>query len=61
MSLPLTQHQIEIERNLRAWESKPLLQEIYTGFYRRIIGLIDTTIPGQIVELGSGIGNLKAH
>src|SRR5262245_30239018 len=61
MSVPLTQHQLEIERNLRAWKSKPLLQEIYTGFYRQIVGLIDTTIPGKIVELGSGIGNLKAH
>jgi SAM-dependent methyltransferase len=61
MSAPLTQHQIEIERNLRAWKSKPLLQEIYRGFYRQILELIDTAIPGNIVELGSGIGNLKAH
>lgn len=58
---PLEQHQAEIQENLRHWRDKPLLQEIYAGFYRRILGQIDTTIPGRIVEIGSGIGNLKAH
>src|SRR5260370_29029077 len=57
----LSQHQAEIERNRRAWEAKPLLQRIYAGFYERILGLIDPAVPGQIVEIGSGIGNLKAH
>ncbi len=57
---PLTQHQIEIERNLRSWQSKPLLQKIYAGFYERISKLIDRNLPGTIVEIGSGIGNLKA-
>jgi SAM-dependent methyltransferase len=56
---PLQQHQVEIERNLRAWQQKPLLQKIYAHFYERIIALIDTQIPGRIVEIGSGIGNLK--
>ena len=36
MTAPLAQHQAEIERNLRAWNAKPLLKEIYAGFYRRI-------------------------
>lgn len=58
---PLEQHQIEIQKNLRAWNAKPLLQTIYAGFYRQIISVIDTQIPGRIVELGSGIGNLKTH
>jgi SAM-dependent methyltransferase len=61
MTTALTQHQVEIERNLRAWQNKPLLREIYAGFYRRILTLIDPTIEGRIVEIGSGIGNLKAH
>jgi SAM-dependent methyltransferase len=61
MTTPLAQHQAEIERNLRAWQSKPLLREIYAGFYRRILALIDPAVPGRVVELGSGIGNLKAH
>lgn len=61
MNLPLGQHQTEIERNRRAWESKPLLREIYASFYRRIIELMDCSLPGRIVEIGSGIGNLKSH
>jgi len=60
MTAPLTQHQAEIERNLRAWNNKPLLQTIYADFYQRILALINPAIPGRIVEIGSGIGNLKA-
>jgi SAM-dependent methyltransferase len=58
---PAEQHQVEIQKNLRAWEAKPLLQKIYASFYRRILALIDAQLPGRIVEIGSGIGNLKAH
>lgn len=58
---PLDQHQIEIEKNLAAWRNKPLLQEIYAGFYRRILRHIDPSLPGAVVEIGSGIGNLKSH
>jgi len=61
MSLPLGQHQAEIERNLAAWQNKPLLRDIYASFYARIIALIDRGVPGRIVEVGSGIGNLKTH
>jgi hypothetical protein len=55
----LNQHQIEIQSNQRVWESKPLLREIYGQFYSSIRTLIDPRIPGVIVEIGSGIGNLK--
>jgi SAM-dependent methyltransferase len=58
---PTEQHQVEIQKNLRHWEGKPLLREIYAGFYRRIVALIDAQLPGRVVEIGSGIGNLKAH
>ena len=58
---PLEQHQIEIEQNLARWRGKPLLQKIYAGFYENILQHIDTTAPGAVVEIGSGIGNLKAH
>lgn len=61
MSIALEQHQIEIEANLRAWQGKPLLREIYAGFYRRIVAQIDPSLPGRIVEIGSGVGNLKSH
>ena len=57
----LVRHQEELQRNYRFWKAKPLLQQVYAGFYKRIISLIDLGIPGGIVEIGSGIGNLKAH
>ena len=55
----IDQHQIEILKNKQAWESKQLLRTIYSMFYSQIAALIDPTIEGKIVELGSGIGNLK--
>jgi SAM-dependent methyltransferase len=58
---PLEQHQIEIEQNLAKWRNKPLLQKIYAGFYEKILQHIDANAAGAIVEIGSGIGNLKAH
>lgn len=61
MSTPLAQHQVEIHANLKAWQGKPLLRAIYAGFYERIVAQIDTTIPGRIVEIGSGVGNLKSR
>ncbi len=61
MALPLSQHQAEIERNGSAWQAKPLLRETYADFYHRIAALVDLTRPGRIVEIGSGIGNLRAH
>jgi SAM-dependent methyltransferase len=61
MSLPLDQHQIEIRRNLEAWHRKPLLQELYQGFYERIMNLLNPRLAGRVVEIGSGIGNLKSH
>lgn len=61
MTVPLAQHQTEIQANLSAWQNKPLLQRIYAGFYERILALIDPATPGRIVEIGSGIGNLKGR
>ena len=59
--IDLDQHQTEIQQNLRSWQAKPLLQQIYAGFYQRIVALIDRQIPGTVLEIGSGIGNLKTH
>lgn len=58
---PITQHQIEIRKNIEAWKEKSLLREIYDDFYRRILELIDPDMPGRLLEIGSGIGNLKKH
>jgi SAM-dependent methyltransferase len=60
MSRPLEQHQVEIERNLRAWQNKSLLRAVYRRFYERVVALINPNVPGRIVEIGSGIGNLKS-
>jgi SAM-dependent methyltransferase len=56
----IEQHQIEILRNKHAWESKRLLRTIYESFYNQIAALIDPVLKGKIVELGSGVGNLKS-
>ena len=61
MATALTQHQIEIQRNLGAWEGKSLLRAVYEKFYERIVQLIDQSLSGLVVEIGSGIGNLKAR
>jgi len=56
----IEQHQTEILRNKEAWESKRLLRTIYDSFYHRITMFIDPDLKGKIVELGSGVGNLKS-
>src|SRR4051812_7724822 len=61
MSAPLDQHQAEIQLNRQSWDRKPLLRDIYRRFYERIIAQVDRTVPGRVVEIGSGIGNLREH
>ncbi len=58
-SVPIGQHNIEIERNLESWNRKPVLRRAYRDFHRRIAAHIDRRLPGRIVELGSGIGNIR--
>jgi SAM-dependent methyltransferase len=45
---------------LNHWNKKKVLREIYSSFYQLISKELDTSLPGKIVEIGSGIGNLKA-
>lgn len=61
MSLSLEQHNIEIQENRTLWEKKPLLRKVYAQFYREIARRLNPAIPGLIVELGSGMGNIKEH
>jgi SAM-dependent methyltransferase len=56
---PPSQHLIEIRRNKEAWERKPLLRTVYSAFYARVRENLAPG-PGLIVELGSGIGAVKA-
>ncbi len=55
----IEQHNFEIHANAEVWRRKPLLRDIYDEFYK----LISTELPpddmGPVVELGSGMGNIK--
>ncbi len=51
-------HAEEAEQNLASWRKKPLLQEIYRDFHRRIAAELAPG-DGLCVELGSGIGNIR--
>ena len=58
-TLPVDQHNREILRNREIWLRKPLLRDNYRHFYRQVAAQIDPRLPGPIVELGSGMGNIK--
>ena len=58
--LPAEQHNIEIQQNQDSWQKKPLLHQIYQGFYREMAALLRPEIAGSTVELGSGMGNIKS-
>jgi SAM-dependent methyltransferase len=59
MSTPLEQHNIEIHQNRKNWDRKPGLRAVYGRFYREIAARIRSDAGGSIVELGSGLGNIK--
>jgi len=61
VSLSVEQHNIEILQNRELWEKKPLLRKVYAQFYREIARRLTPALPGLIVELGSGMGNIKQH
>ncbi|MGH9941435.1 MAG: methyltransferase domain-containing protein [Pyrinomonadaceae bacterium] len=52
-------HQESLKRNLRGWEKKPLLRLIYRSFHELIAANVRGPATGLVVELGSGIGNIK--
>ena len=55
----LEQHNVEIHSNVEAWRRKPVLQKIYDGFYSRIAAELPPADLGPVIELGSGMGNIK--
>lgn len=59
IGLSTEQHRIEAERNAVIWQRKPILRRVYAEFYREIVKWIDRNKPGRVVEIGSGIGNLR--
>ncbi len=58
MSISISKHQIEIEKNRDLWRRKPLLRKIYKRFYDTIKVRLN---PGVTLELGSGIGQIKTY
>jgi SAM-dependent methyltransferase len=55
----VTRHNDEIQENKRLWERKPSLRKSYTVFHRLIARHLSNVPGGKVVELGSGIGNIK--
>ena len=60
-AVDLNQHNREIHENRVFWQKKPLLRRVYAGFYLEMARQVDPAIPGLLVELGSGMGNIKEH
>ena len=56
---PLDQHNVEIHENRAAWQAKPLLREVYAHFYRMIRDRLPPAQKGAVIEIGSGMGNIK--
>jgi len=52
-------HQELINKNSEYWKQKPLLQKLYGDFYRIIAQNLSNLPDGKIVELGSGLGNIR--
>jgi SAM-dependent methyltransferase len=61
MALETTQHNLEIHENRRAWRDKDVLRQAYGTFYRAIAAQLAPQQNGLNVELGSGMGNIKAY
>ena len=56
----LEQHDREIQANLASWNAKPLLRDVYSGFYERIRLEIDSTLPGEVLEKMGAVDAQKA-
>jgi hypothetical protein len=54
----ILEHQRQIEENLAYWNGKPVLRDIYRDFHRLLAAHL-ALLPGETVEIGSGIGNIR--
>ncbi len=57
--MDIRQHQTEILENEKYWQRKPILRTIYHGFHEEIARHLSSLDSPLVVELGSGIGNIK--
>src|SRR5205823_6202909 len=56
----LDRHNVEIHEIRRSWLRKPVLRKIYKGFHRQIFRACRHDLSGSTVEIGSGLGQIKA-
>ncbi len=59
MIMGIDLHQELIHKNSEYWSRKPLLQKVYGDFYRLIAQNLSNLPDSKIVELGSGLGNIR--
>lgn len=52
-------HQDSIQKNYEYWQRKPILRTLYGDFYRLIAKNLSNLPESKIVELGSGLGNIR--
>jgi len=52
-------HQEQIMHHHEYWNHKPALRQAYARFYHLIESHLSTLPDGKVVELGSGMGNIK--
>ena len=57
--MDVDRHQEEILLNQRYWQKKPILKTIYREFHGLIAAQLSALPKPLVVELGSGIGNIK--
>ena len=57
--MDVSHFQDDILKNQQRWQKKPILRTIYRGFHEEIAKQLSTLEQPLVVELGSGIGNIK--
>ncbi len=55
----IQRHQDEILLNQQYWQKKPILKKIYHDFHQKIAAQLSNLSEPLVVELGSGVGNIK--
>jgi hypothetical protein len=59
LSLSIDLHEDLINKNQAYWNNKPLLRIVYNDLYRSAAQQLSNLPESKIVELGSGIGNIR--
>lgn len=57
--MDINKYNEDIDAHQQRWLAKPVLRKIYHDFHERIAEGLTHQVNGAVVELGSGIGNIK--